>query len=247
MMRPLRQAGIRELAFACALAMLVIAPFVTSPYRVFQLNQSIVYAIALAGLVVLMGRTGQISVAHSAFFAVGAYTTAALMASANWPFVIALIGAAALSTLTGAIAGLPALRVTGLYLVLVTLALAVAAPIVIKRLGSVTGGASGIQIEKASAPEWSGLADDQWNYLITLLVALLMFWLARNLLRGRPGRAMVAVRDRELAALSLGISPGFIKVQAFALSAMFAGVAGGLYVHGVGFIAPGSVTVFFAI
>jgi branched-chain amino acid transport system permease protein len=238
---------VRRVVGLVAVGALAVLPLVATPYRVFQLNQTLVYAIALAGLVVLIGRTGQVSVAHSAFFAVGAYATAALMVHADWPFVPALVAAAALSWVAGGVAGLPALRVSGLYLVLVTMALAVAAPIIIKRLEPVTGGASGIQVEQVAAPAWSGLADDQWSFYVAAIVAMVMFWLASNVLKGRPGRALTAVRDRELAAKSLGINPGLVKVQAFALSAMFAGVAGGLYVHTVGFISPGSVTVFFAI
>lgn len=228
-------------------ALLVVTPLTASPYRVFQLNQATIYAVALAGLVVLMGRTGQISVAHSAFFAVGAYATAAFMVHVGWAFAPSLLAAAVISGAAGALAGLPALRVSGLYLVLVTMALAVAAPIIIKRLDGITGGASGIQVAEAHAPEWTGLADDQWSYYLGLAVAVVMFWFAGRILKGRPGRAMVAVRDRPLAATSLGINPGLVKIQAFALSAAFAGVAGGLYVHTIGFIAPGSITVLFAI
>lgn len=234
-------------ALGVALLVLLLVPFSVSAFRVFQLNQAVIYAIALAGLVVLMGRTGQTSLAHSAFFAVGAYTTASLMANAGWHFLPALVAAAVLAGVVGAVAGLPALRVSGLYLVLVTLALAVAAPIVIKRMDTFTGGASGLEIGRAAAPEWSGLADDQWSYLVCLVVAVFLFWTARNVLEGRPGRALIAVRDRELAAVSLGINPGMVKVQAFGLSAVYAGVSGGLYAYTVGFISPGSITVFFAI
>jgi branched-chain amino acid transport system permease protein len=134
------------------------------------------------------------------------------------------------------IVGLPALRIRGLYLALVTLALAVLFPQIIKRFSEVTGGTQGKQVGRFREADWSGLAFDQWLYYIFLGVALLCWLLTRNLIRSRTGRALIAVRDNEIAAEVLGVNLAFYKVMTFGLSAMLAGIGGSLYVYQFGFV-----------
>jgi branched-chain amino acid transport system permease protein len=183
------------------------------------------------GLNLLTGFTGQVSIGHGAFFGVGAFTTAILMVDHGWTFEATIPVAAVLSGLVGMLVGFPALRVRGLYLALVTLALAVLFP----RLASkYVEGAGGIALLRPRRSEFAslidGLDDDQWAYFVCLVIAVVLFVLAWNLVRGRMGRAMVAVRDQEIAATTVGVNLAGTKVGTFALSAAYAGVAGSLSV-----------------
>lgn len=240
----------RAIVIGGLVAVLVIAyllPQELSQYRVFQFSLVLVYAIAVLGLNLLTGFNGQISLGHSFFFAIGAYTTAILMNDYEWPYLLTLPVAFAITFVAGFLFGIPALRLEGLYLALVTLALAIVAPPFIKRFDDWTGGSQGIVLGKPDAPEWSGLADDQWRYYVTLVIAVLMFVIARNLVRGRVGRALFAIRDNELAAETMGINVAAYKSLTFAYSAAYAGVAGGLFALIVGFVSPESFTVVLAI
>jgi branched-chain amino acid transport system permease protein len=201
----------------------------------------------MMGINLLTGYNGQISLGHSFFFAVGAYTSAILVVDHGRPFLVTMIPAFALTYVLGYLFGIPALRLEGLYLALVTLALAVVTPPFIKRFGDLTGGAQGIIVPKGTAPEWTGLADDQWRYYVTVVVGLLVFIAARNLVRGRVGRALIAVRDNHLAAETMGIDPAVFKTLTFAVSTAFAGVAGALYSMVVGFVSPESFGVILSI
>ena len=225
----------------------IYVPYYFQPFQVFRLTLVIVYAIAVLGLNMLTGYGGQISLGHSAFFAVGAYTSAILIQKAGWNYLLTIPIAAAITFILGFIVGIPALRLQGLYLALVTLGLAVAAPPLIKRYGTLTGGSQGIVVRKPRAPEWTGLANDQWLYFVCLAVAVIMFLLAWNLLRGRVGRAVMGVRDNEIAAEAMGINLSVFKTFTFAYSAMFAGVAGALYTFAVAFVSPESFTVLLAV
>ena len=142
--------------------------------------------------------------------------------------------------LAGFLLGLPALRLRGLYLALVTLGLAIATPQIIKRADGLTGGTQGLSIDKITAPAWSGLADDQWLYFVTLVVTAVMFVLAAFLVRGRVGRALVAIRDNEIAARTMGVDLARYKTGTFAVSAAYAGVGGALFTLPIGFLAPES-------
>jgi len=145
--------------------------------------------------------------------------------------------------------GLPALRLGGLYLALATFALGVALPQILKYKGIEhwTGGAQGIVINKPHAPAWSGLSQDQWLYFVALAVAVLMFWLGWNLLRGRIGRAMVAIRDQPIAAQAMGVNTAMVKSLTFGVSAMYTGIAGALGAIVIQFVAPDSFNVFLSI
>jgi branched-chain amino acid transport system permease protein len=230
------------------LALLITAcvlPVLLSDYRTFQLTLVMVYAIALLGLNILTGFNGQFSLGHGAFYAVGAYTAAILMAHYQVPYWATLPAAALACFAAGFLFGLPALRLEGLFLALATLSLAVAMPSILKYrgIGDWTGGVQGLVLFKPDAPFGLPLSQDQWLYFFTLAVTLLMFFLAWNLLRGRVGRAIVAIRDQPIAARAMGINTALYKSLTFGVSALYAGVAGALGAIAIQFVAPDSFQV----
>jgi len=223
----------------------VALAFYASNYHLFQLTMLVVYAIAILGLNLATGYNGQISLGHGAFYAVGAYTAAILMSNFDVPYWATLPVAAAVSAFIGFLVGFPALRFTGLYLALTTFALAVAVPQLLKfkLIEQWTGGVQGIVISKPDAPFGLPLNPDQYLYLFTVAVAAVLFLLAWNLIRGRIGRAMMAIRDHALAAEAMGINLARLKTGTFAVSAMYTGIAGALSAIAVEFVAPDSFTV----
>jgi len=231
------------LAIACLL------PFVLSNYRTFQAALVLVYAIALLGLNILTGYNGQISLGHGAFYAIGAYTAAMLMDQAGLPYWATVPVAGAVCLLAGFLFGLPALRLEGLYLALATFALGVSMPQLLKyhHFEKWTGGVQGIVIAKPDAPFGLPLNQDQWLYFFILAVTIVMFVLGYNLLRGRVGRALIAIRDHHTAAEVMGINTALYKSLAFGVSAMYTGVAGALGAIAVQFVAPDSFNVFLSI
>jgi len=230
-----------------------ILPFFISNYHVFQASMVLSYAIALVGMNILIGYSGQISLGHGAFMAIGAYTSAILMDKLNIPYWMTIPIAAFICLVVGFLFGLPALRLEGHYLALATFALAVALPQLLKfkYLEFLTGGVQGIVIMKPEPP-WESLFglrlnSDRWLYFFTLAITLVMFVIAWNLIRGRVGRALIAIRDQPIAASSMGINTPMYKSLAFGVSAMFTGVAGALSAILVAFVAPDSFTVFLSI
>jgi branched-chain amino acid transport system permease protein len=211
-------------------------------FQFLQLSLMIVYAIAVLGLILLTGFNGQISLGHGAFFAVGAYTAAILMDQAGWPFWATLPSAALACFIAGYLFGLPALRLEGHYLALATFALAVAVPQILKyrHIEPLTNGVMGISLIKPEAPFGLTLSTDQWMFLVVLAIAALMFWIARNLLDSRTGRALIAIRDHPMAASTMGINVPHYKAVIFGISALYTGLAGAL--HGVifEFVSPDS-------
>jgi branched-chain amino acid transport system permease protein len=233
--RKLRLAGWIALAIVA-----LILPFLFNSYRVGQFTQALALAIAVLGLNLLVGYSGQISLGHGAFFALGAYVSAILIVDADVPYLLTLPAAALACAVAGFLLGLPALRLQGLYLALVTLGVAIAAPQVIKRAEGLTGGTQGLSLDVPVAPAWTGLADDQWLYFVTLGVVAIMFLLAAGLVRGRVGRALVAIRENEIAAKTMGVNLARYKTGTFAVSAAYAGVGGALFTLPIGFLAPES-------
>jgi branched-chain amino acid transport system permease protein len=235
------------------LAVLVVAacvlPFVLGNYRVFQLTLALAYAIALLGLNMLTGYNGQISLGHGAFFAIGAYTAAVLMDKAGFPYWATIPVAGVVCLVAGFLFGLPALRLEGLYLALATFALGVAMPQILKHksLEHWTGGAMGVVILKPDPPQGLPVSQDQWLYLFTLGWALLLFWAAWNLLRGRVGRALVAIRDQPIAAQAMGVNMAMYKSLTFGVSALYTGVAGALSAIAIQFASPDSFTIFLSL
>ena len=242
---------LREQRIALALVLLLAAalPFFLSNYRVFQLTLVLAYSIVLLGLNMLTGYNGQISLGHGAFYAIGAYTAAILMDRFGVPYWLTLPAAAALCLVAGFLFGLPALRLEGLYLALATFALGVALPQLLKykNFEHWTGGGQGIVIAKPDAPFGLPMNADQWLYLFTLAVTVVMFILGVNLLRGRIGRALIAIRDQPIAAEAMGINISFYKALTFGVSAMYTGIGGALGAIAVQFVAPDSFTIFLSI
>ena len=224
-------------------------PFFLTNYRVFQLTLVLAYSIVLLGLNMLTGYNGQISLGHGAFYAIGAYTAAILMDKFGVPYWLTLPAAAAVCLVAGFLFGLPALRLEGLYLALATFALGVALPQLLKykSFEHWTGGVQGIVIIKPEAPFGLGLNADQWLYLFTLGVTILMFVLGVNLLRGRIGRAMIAIRDQPVAAEAMGVNIALYKSLTFGISAMYTGIGGALGAIAVQFVAPDSFSIFLSI
>jgi branched-chain amino acid transport system permease protein len=231
------------LLVACAL------PLFVSNYRVFQFNLVLVYAIALLGLNILTGYNGQISLGHGAFYAIGAYCAAILMDKYGVPYWATLPVAAFVCLVVGFLFGLPALRLEGLYLALATFALGVSLPHLLKyhHLEKWTGGVQGIVIAKPDPPFGLPINADQWLYYFTLAVAILMFLLAWNLLRGRIGRALTAIRDNHIATEAMGVNNAIYKSLAFGVSAMYTGVAGALGAIAIQYVAPDSFNIFVSI
>jgi branched-chain amino acid transport system permease protein len=232
-----------------ALALACVLPFVLSNYRTFQLTLVLVYAVALLGLNMLTGYNGQVSLGHGAFYAIGAYCAAILMDKAGMPYWATLPVAGAVCLVAGFLFGLPALRLEGLYLALATFALGVSLPQLLKyhHIEEWTGGVQGIVIVKPDAPFGLPLNPDQWLYFFTLAVALVMFALGRNLLRGRIGRAMMAIRDNPVAAQAMGVNNALYKSLTFGVSAMYTGIAGALGAIAVQFVAPDSFNIFLSL
>ncbi len=222
----------------------VALPFLVSNYRVFQFNMVLVYTIVLLGLNMLTGYNGQISLGHGAFYAIGAYVAAILMDRFGWPYWATLPVAGVVCFISGFLFGLPALRLRGHYLALATFALAVAMPQILKykHIEHWTGGVQGIVIIKPDPPFGLKVTPDQWLYLFTLAILVVMFVIGWNLLRGRVGRAMVAIRDHPIAAEAMGVNSALFKTLTFGVSALYTGVAGALGAIVVQFVAPDSFT-----
>lgn len=231
------------------MALACILPFLVSDYRTFQLTLALVYAIAILGLNLLTGYNGQFSLGHGAFFGVGAYAAAVIMTHGDVAYYGAIPLAGGACFVVGFLFGFPALRLEGLYLALATFALAVATPQLLKYqyLAPWTGGVQGIVILKPEPPAWLPLSQDQWLYFFTLAVGAVLFLGAWNLLRGRTGRAIKAIRDNPIAAEAMGINKTVYKTVTFGVSAAYTGMAGALSAVVVQFVAPDSFTVFLSI
>ena len=228
----------------CAASLL---PFFLSNFRIFQFTQVYIYAIALLGLNMLTGYNGQISLGHGAFYALGAYTGAIMMDRWGVPYGWTVPGAGALCLIVGFLFGIPALRLEGLYLALATFALALAVPQILKYFEHWTGGSQGIVLSKPEAPFGLPLNADQWLYFVTLAVLVTLFILAWNLLRGRPGRAIVAIRDNPIAAEAMGVNTALYKSLTFGVSACYTGIAGALSALAIAFVAPDAFNIFLSI
>lgn len=231
----LKHEGMRFWYGVLAVALLA-APWVISEYHLSQLVFVLIYSIAALGLMLLSGFTGQVSIGHAAFLAVGAYTEAYL-AARGWPFVFSISAAAALSAVTGIIIGLPALRTKGMYLAIATLAFGFIVEEILTRAEHITGGSAGMMVDRINL---FGLPIDSEArfYYLSLAITVGVTLLVVNLLRSPTGRAFVAIRDSEISAQSMGINLAHYKTAAFALSAALAGVAGALYAHKIRFISP---------
>jgi branched-chain amino acid transport system permease protein len=239
----------RHLVLAVAIAVAVVLPLVFQGFVVFQLTQVMIYGLAILGLNLLTGFNGQFSVGHGAFYGLGAYVTAILMQHYGVAYYWTLPAAGGICFIVGFLFGLPALRLQGLYLALVTFAAAVALPQLLKFHGleEWTGGVQGIVVDQPDAPAFLQIDADQWLYYFTLAVVLVMFAGASSLVKSRTGRAIMAIRDHPIAATAMGINPPLYKTLTFGVSALYTGVAGALGALAVQFVAPDSFSLFLSI
>ena len=245
-------------AFVVGCVIMLALPAFVSDFRAQQFAYVAIYLVALVGLNILTGYTGQISLGHGAFMAIGGYTTAILVSdqgleifghvfSGELKDVWTIPLAGLVAGVAGLLFGVPALRLSGLYLALATFAIAVATPAVLKKFETFTGGGSGINL--FGLPQLTGAIEgvevfgrtftfNDWLYYLSWSVALLGLAVAWLLLRGRLGRAFRAVRDSETAAASFGVNLAFYKTLAFGISAAYAGVAGALFAIATTFVNP---------
>ena len=230
----------QRVAYGLLLAILLIMPWLASRLFVGELSYVFILCIASLGLMVLTGYTGQVSLGHAAFVGIGAYAHA-WMLTQGVPLLLSLPLAGVLCAAFGVALGVPAIRVSGLYLAMVTLAFSVIATHVFGHWTSVTGGFTGLAVKE---PSIAGLplGGPKGFYFLCLAVLVLVLLALLNLMRSGTGRAFLGVRDSEAAAFSLGIPVGRIKVAAFALSAGVTGVAGALLAHHTKYITPDAFT-----
>ena len=226
------------IGFAALVVGVVVAPLLSSNYRTFQLAFVGIYLIALLGLNILTGFTGQISLGHGAFMGIGAYTTTILVVDHGWNNLLTLPVAGIVAGLAGLAFGLPATRFAGPYLALATFAIPLSFIGLLKRFPHFTGGTLGKQLPSLHSQFGIDANPSVWIYWVSWIVALAMFVLAFVIVRGRFGRAMRSVRDSEIAATASGVSTAGVKCAAFGISAFFCGVAGGLFAIAVTYVNP---------
>jgi branched-chain amino acid transport system permease protein len=228
------------------LAVVVLAlPALMSDYYVGEATWVFIYAICGVSLMVLVGYTGLVSLGHAAFLGIGAYAHAYFL-NHDLPWVVAMALAVVLTTASGIVVGLPALRMTGIYLAIATLAFSVIIQEVFSRWESVTHGFAGLPVSK---PVIFGVSFQQEAsfYYLCLFFLVVVLWLTRNLLRSPTGRAWIAIRDSEIAAQSMGVNLAIYKSIAFAYSAALMGLAGALFAHKIAYLAPDIFTILLSI
>ena len=252
---------VRYASGAVMAVVLVALPFMFPAFRVNQFVTWMCLAVAAAGLNLLTGFNGQISVGHGALYGLGAYTAAILVTDSGWPMLATPVAAAVVCFVAGVVIGLPALRIKGLYLALVTLAVATLFPALVEQFSSLTGGSSGLSLVvpqddcPRGRPEcpvrWEspidGLASDQWRYFVFLAVTVVMFIVVANIVRSRTGRSLVAIRDNEVAAEASGVNVSRAKILTFGTSAAIAGVGGAMLALNNGRVNPTSFTLLVSI
>ncbi len=231
--------------FIILILSLAVFPFLFKNYYVYVVNIMAIHIIVALGLNILVGYTGQISLGHAGFFAIGAYGTITLITKAGLPFLFALPAAALIAAIFGFLLGLPALRLEGPYLAIATLGFGLTITQVIGRL-EFFGGRDGLHAPDLIIGSWH-LKTDRELYFLLIILAVLMTIAARNLIRTKVGRAFIAVRDADIAAETMGVNLVFYKTLSFAISAFYAGVAGGLYAFVLGFIEPEIFTLMMSI
>jgi branched-chain amino acid transport system permease protein len=231
------------------LVALILTPLLVKNFVIFQMTQLLVYGLAVLALNILTGGSGQFSLGQSAFYAVGAYTSAVLMEQYNVNYALTLPISGLLCFAVGFLFGQPALRLSGVYLALATFALATAMPQLLKLnfLEPWTGGVQGLVVTKPDAPFGLHMSQDMWLYYFTLVITIAIYLLSVNLLRSRSGRAFMSIRDNEIAASAMGVNVALYKTLAFGVSAGITGVAGSLGAIVVQFVAPDSFTITLAI
>ncbi len=226
---------------AAAIALVLAFPFVASGHQIGLANLIFINAIAAVGLNVITGFTGQISIGHGAFIGVGAYASAFLVSVLGVPFLPSVALAGLITAVVGSFFGIPSVRLKGFYLAIATFAAQFILEFVFRTWSSVTGGSNGMSTGTASIFAYE-LSGDVAFYWLLLPMAILALLFVRNLTRTSTGRALMAVRDHDLAAEIMGINVFRTKVMAFAVGSFLAGIAGALWGHYVGYITPEQFT-----
>ncbi len=231
--------------YSLLLVLVLVAPQIMGEFYVGELGAVFIFAIAGVGLMLLVGYTGLISLGHAAFLGIGAYVNAVLLAR-GVPFLVTVPVAGLFTAVCGAAIGRPTLRMSGLYLAIATLAFGSIVGTVFQKWTAVTGGFDGFAVP---TPYVFGIAVDSANgiYYVSLVVLVFVLWIAANLLRSPTGRAMVAIRDSEVSAQSMGIPLARYKTLVFAVSAGMTGLAGALFAHYVRYLAPDAFDVLLSV
>ncbi len=245
-MEPAKLVRLNVLFLVGVVVILLVLPNFVDNYIRYVMTRLFVYVLVALGLNLLTGYTGQVSLGHAAFFAIGAYTAAALAESWRWPSALCVIAAAAFTAIVGYLLGLPCLRLTGLYLAMATLGFTLIVQEMLLQLAVITHGSEGMKVRPATI---LGITfdSDYRKYYLLLGVTILMLVFARNLVRGRTGRAFLAIRENERAAEAMGLNLAQYKTIAFAISALYTGLAGALSAFIVGFLDPQEFSFFLSI
>lgn len=242
--KPRLPVAVRAIAGAAvAIVFLYVIPFVIPSYLVSQFATVLVFAIAIVGINMVTGYGGAITLGHAAFVALGSYTTAILVVRYGWNPYATIPVAALLSWVAGWCLGFPALRLQGLYLALGTLVLSITVPPLLKRFEGFTGGVQGLNVGNPEPPAFLPIDESQWIYFLCLAVAAVLYVIARRILSGPLRRALVAVRDNQLVGAVMGVDRANLTTATFAMSSLYAGVAGSLYAMIVGFVSPDTFSV----
>lgn len=240
-----------KLMFGAAItAVAVLMTFIVTDFRLYQLATVASWSVAMLGLNLLTGYNGQISIGHATFMAIGGYVVAITVRDYGMSYPLTFILAFIICGVFGALLGIPALRLPGISLALITLAMSLAFPQVLKKTSSFTGGVQGLVTpteRQFNAPDWTGLTTTQFRYLTFVAVTAIVFLLVFNLVRGRWGLAMMSIRDNPISAASMGVNLARTKVITFGVSAGLAGVAGAMQSTLTGFMAPESFTIIVSI
>lgn len=232
-MRTLLQNNVIALFFVTALGLSLSS----DAYSQYLINLTLVYIVITQGLNLILGFAGMFAFAHGAFMGIGAYVSALLAVTFNVPFVVAMLAAGAAAAAVGCVIGIPAIRISGLYLAMVTVGFSEIVQWILKHWKAVTGGADGISVP---APVFFGVEfrSDFSSFTIIVTVAVLMTVLSQVIVRSRLGRAFVAIRDSEIAAQCRGIDVARTKILAFAISAFYAGIGGSLFTLTQHYVTP---------
>ena len=231
--------------FLLLMAFLAVFPFLFKNYYVYVANYIAINVIVVMGLNILVGYTGQISLGHAGFFAIGAYGTITLMTLAHLPFLLALFLAGLAAACLGFLLGLPALRLEGPYLAIATVGFGVSITQVIGKI-EMFGGRQGLNAPDLTIGPWNLDTDRDFYYLV-MVITVLLFIFARNLIKTKVGRAFIAIRDADIAAETMGVNLLYYKTLAFAVSAFYAGIGGGLYAFVLRFIEPELFSLFMSV
>jgi branched-chain amino acid transport system permease protein len=244
--------SLRLLRAGLVVIVIFALPYLVPAFRLSQITSACILAAAVVGLNMLSGWGGQISLGHAAFFGLGAYTTGILMTKESLSAPEAMLIGIVVCFVVGVIVGMPALRLQGTYLAVVTLAVGVIFPSLVRRFASLTGGSAGLFGLQYNPPSGIGYFSGPngrtiWMYWVSIVVLMLSCLVVWNLMRSRTGRAIIALRDNEAAAIVMGVNRTIVRTLLFGLSSGIAGLAGGVYAVNTGIITPDSFSLLLTI